>query len=179
MNQYNDHIAIPDEYLALIIYLIRGQKVMLDRDLAELYGVETKNLKRAVRRNIERFPEDFMFELTLKEFEELRCQCGTSSWDSVRYAPMTFTEHGVAMLSSILNSKQAIIVNIQIIRVLVKLREMFQNQQGLLNWKEEIENRITGQDEKITLVFEYLEQFNSQQSSQRRKIGFKRKDEDE
>ena len=80
MNTDNENIAIPDEHMALKIYLIRGQKVMIDADLAELYGVETKNLKRAVRRNIERFPEDFMFELTLKEFENLSCQFGTSSW---------------------------------------------------------------------------------------------------
>jgi len=121
MSADNNHIAIPDEYMALKIYVIRGQKVMLDMDLAELYGVETKNLKRAVRRNIERFPEDFMFELSSNEFENLRCQTGTSRWESTRYAPMAFTEQGIAMLSSVLKSKQAIAVNIQIIRVFIRM----------------------------------------------------------
>ena len=88
---------------------------MLDTDLADLYAVETKQLKRTVRRNISRFPEDFMFELTLAEFEYLRCQIGTSSWDSIRYAPMAFTEHGVVMFASVLNSERAIEINIRII----------------------------------------------------------------
>ncbi len=97
MSANDNHITILDEFMALKIYLIRGQKVMLDMDLAELYGVETKNLKRAVRRNIDRFPEDFMFELSSNEFENLMCQFGTSSWESIRYAPMAFTEYGIAM----------------------------------------------------------------------------------
>ncbi len=178
MNQYNDHIAIPDEYLALKIYLIRGKKVMLDMDLAELYGVETKNLKRAVRRNIERFPEDFMFELTLKEFENVRCQFGTSSWDSIRYAPMAFTEHGIAMLSSVLKSKQAITVNIQIIRVFIRMRKLIKTHKELEHWMEEIEKKVIGQNEKITLLFDYLEQFINQ-TEDRKRIGFRRQDESE
>jgi hypothetical protein len=105
------------------IYVIRGEKVMLDKDLAEMYGVETKQLKRQVKRNIERFPKDFMFTLTAKEFENLRYQIGTSSWGGTRYMPMAFTEQGVAMISSILNSRTAIEVNIRIIRVFTKLRE--------------------------------------------------------
>ena len=105
---------IPIEVITSRIYLIREVKVMLDRDLAELYGVETGHLKRAVRRNIDRFPEDFMFVLSKEEFENLRCQIGTSSWGGIRYSPMAFTEQGVAMLSGVLNSKRAIRVPIVI-----------------------------------------------------------------
>jgi hypothetical protein len=176
MNTSENHITIPGEYLASKIYLIRGQKVMLDMDLAELYGVETKYLKRAVRRNMDRFPEDFMFELSSNEFENLRCQFGTSSWESTRYAPMAFTEQGIAMLSSVLNSQQAIAVNIQIIRVFVRMRELIQTNKKLERRLEELEQRITGHDERITLLFEYLEQFINQTTG-RRRIGFKRKNE--
>src|SRR5690606_42022087 len=114
-------VAIADDVLANKIYEFRGQKVILDSDLAELYGIETKQLKRQVRRNIDRFPEDFMFELSLDEFENLRNHFGTSKWGGTRYTPMVFTEQGVAMLSSVLNSPTAIKVNIQIIRVLTKI----------------------------------------------------------
>jgi hypothetical protein len=176
MNTNNRNIAIPDEYMALKIYLIRGMKVMLDVDLAELYGVQTKVLKQAVRRNIERFPEDFMFELSTEEFTELRSQIVTSSWESTRYAPMAFTEHGIAMLSGVLKSKQAITVNIQIIRVFIRMRELIQEHQELEQWMEKVEKMLTGQDEKIALVFDYLEQF-IQRPSNRKRIGFKRKDE--
>ncbi|MFV8356375.1 ORF6N domain-containing protein [Flavobacterium sp. XS1P32] len=117
-------IMIPDDIISSKIYLIRDQKVMLDKDLSELYAVENKQLKRQVRRNIERFPDDFMFELNQLEFDNLRSQIGTSSWGGTRYMPMAFTEQGVAMLSSVLNSTTAIKVNIQIIRVFTKIRAM-------------------------------------------------------
>ena len=119
-------ISIPDEIIISKIYLIRDQKVMLDRDLAELYGVETKYLKRQVKRNFERFPVDFMFELNEKEFNDWRSQYVTSNSDKMglRYAPFCFTEQGVTMLSCVLNSKTAIEVNIRIIRVFSKMREM-------------------------------------------------------
>lgn len=107
---------ISTELLAEKIHLIRGQRILLDRDLAELYGVETKTLKQAVKRNIKRFPDDFIFELTKAEFENLRSQFVTSSWGGARYRPMAFTEQGVAMLSGILNSDRAINVNIEIMR---------------------------------------------------------------
>jgi hypothetical protein len=106
--------VIPTEAIATKIYLIRGQKVMLDRDLADLYGVETAQLKRAVRRNRERFTNDFMFELSKTELDDLRCQIGTSRWGGTRYSPFAFSEQGVAMLSSVLHSDRAIQVNIQI-----------------------------------------------------------------
>ena len=122
-------IVVAEEAIVSKIYLIRGQKVMIDRDLSELYGVETKQLKRQVRRNIDRFPEDFMFELSDEEFQEWRSQFGTSNEGDkmgLRYAPYVFTEQGVAMLSSVLNSERAIKVNIQIMRVYTKMREMLQ-----------------------------------------------------
>src|SRR5437879_4304037 len=116
---------IPTERIEKAILLIREHKVMLDSDLADLYGVETKTLVRAVKRNVERFPEDFMFQLTQEEFDHLRYQFGTSSvWGGRRYAPYAFTEQGVAMLSSVLRSKRAIEVNVAIMRAFVRLREM-------------------------------------------------------
>src|SRR5665811_240024 len=113
----NNIIAIPEEVIMSKIYLIRGQKVMLDSDLAELYGVETRRLNEQVKRNIDRFPEDFMFQLMEPEFENLKSQIATSSWGGRRKLPFAFTEHGVLMLSSVLNSNLAIKVNIQIMRI--------------------------------------------------------------
>jgi hypothetical protein len=135
------NVTIADEVVMNKIYQIRGYKVMLDMDLAELYRVETKQLKRAVKRNIDRFPEDFMFELNDQEFENLRSQFGASSWGGVRYAPMAFTEQGVAMLSSVLNSKQAIAVNIQIIRVFTKMRQMLMTNKDILLKLEKLERK--------------------------------------
>lgn len=115
--------TLPIEKIASKIYLIRDTKVMLDRDLAELYGVENKVLNQAVKRNIKRFPDDFMFQLTYQEFTHLKSQFVTSSWGGVRKIPNAFTEQGVAMLSGILNSDRAISVNIQIMRTFTKLKE--------------------------------------------------------
>ncbi|MBI3136240.1 MAG: ORF6N domain-containing protein [Bacteroidetes bacterium] len=152
---------------------------MLDRDLAQLYGVETKRLKEQVRRNITRFPEDFMFELSPEETKNLRSQIATSSqnWGGSRYLPMVFTEHGVLMLSSILNSEQAINVNIRIMRLFTKMREILMTHKDLLLELEEIRKRMTVQDERIDLVFDYLTQFitKDETESERRKIGFKSK----
>ena len=169
-------IVIPEEVVMNKIYKIRGKKVMVDSDLATLYQVETKQLKRQVRRNKERFPEDFMFELTITEYKNLRSHIGTSSemnWGGTRYAPMAFTEQGVAMLSSVLNSKIAIDVNIQIIRVFTKMREMLLTQKGLLLEMEEIKKKVSGHDEKIELIFNYLKQFITEKDTPRKKIGFK------
>jgi hypothetical protein len=123
MAKENSEDLIFEQKILNKIYEIRGQKVMLDVDLAEMYQVETKQLKRQVRRNIERFPIEFMFELTELEFENLRCQNNTSSWGGSRYLPFAFTEHGVLMLSSVLNSSIAIQVNISIIKIFTKLKE--------------------------------------------------------
>lgn len=169
---------IPDEVIMDKIYLIRGQKVMLDRDLAELYGVETKQLKRAVRRNISRFPEDFMFELSDAEFANLRSHFGTSSWGGVRYAPIIFTEQGVAMLSSVLNSERAISVNIQIIRIFTRMRKLLSTHKEILQKLELLDKKDIEQDEKIMLIFEYLKQLeksNQEELDQKNRtpIGYK------
>ena len=175
----NDHMLIPEEVIMSKIYVIRGKKVMLDMDLSELYGVETKQLKRAVRRNQKRFPLDFMFELSQGEFENLRCQSGTSSWGGVRYPPMAFTEQGVAMLSSVLNSDRAILVNIQIIRIFTRMREMLLSHRDILEKLSLIEHNIADHDDKILLIFEYLKQLEQdrqqqQEQKERKRIGFKR-----
>ncbi len=171
----NNEIAIPDEIISGKIYLIRGQKVMLDNDLAELYAVETKQLKRQVRRNMERFPEDFMFELNQQELEILRSQFGTSSWGGTRYMPMAFTEQGVAMLSSVLNSPTAIKVSIQIIRVFTKIREMLTDSLSVKLEIEEIKKKLTNHSKNIELVFNYLDELIDKKESiePRRKIGYK------
>lgn len=168
-------IAIPDEIISGKIYLIRGQKVMLDNDLAELYTVETKQLKRQVRRNMERFPEDFMFELTQQEFEILRSQFGTSNWGGTRYMPMAFTEQGVAMLSSVLNSPTAIRVSIQIIRVFTKIREMLTDSLSVKLEIEEIKKKLTNHSKNIELVFNYLDELidKKENTEPRKKIGYK------
>jgi hypothetical protein len=164
---------IPEEAIINKIYLIRGQKVMIDYDLAGLYRVETKQLKRAVKRNIERFPDDFMFELTQKEIQNLRCQIGTSSWGGSRYSPMVFTEQGVAMLSSILSSQQAILVNIQIIRVYTKMRELLLTHQDILLRLEQFEKQVEKNSDEIKLIFETLKQLLKSPQEPRRQIGYK------
>ncbi len=162
------------------IFIIRGQKVMIDEDLSEMYGVETKHLKRQVKRNIERFPKDFMFQLTIKEFENLRCQFGSSSWGGTRYIPFAFTEQGVAMLSSILNSKIAIEVNISIIRVFTKMREYALTNKEILMQLAKLEKEISGNSRDIENIFAVLKELISKQSAPpkpRNKIGFKNYDE--
>jgi len=176
MPENKGQIVIPNAVVMEKIYRIRGKKVMIDRDLAQLYSVENKQLKRAVRRNIERFPEDFMFVPNKEELNNLRSQFGTSSWGGVRYPPMAFTEQGIAMLSSVLNSRQAIMVNIQIIRVFTKMMEMIQTHKDLLLKMEKLEKKVTGQDEKIALIFKYLQKFINIQEKPRKSIGFRRKD---
>ena len=164
-----------------LIYEIQGYKVMLDLDLANLYGVATKRLKEQVRRNIDRFPEDFMFILTNEEFKNLRSQFATSSWGGSRYKHMVFTEQGVAMLSSILNSDRAIMVNVQIIRVFTRLRTMVESHKEILKKLEILERKDSEQDENITLIFEYLKQLEQSKQEemsfkQRKPIGYKMKE---
>jgi len=182
MKVKTESTLIPDDTIINRIYLIRGKKIMLDIYLAELYGVETKQLKRAVRRNIDRFPDDFMFELTQIELQNLRRQIGTSSWGGIRYSPMAFTEQGVAMLSSVLNSKQAIMVNIKIIRVFTKMRELLETHKEILQKLEELQKKDIEQDNKIMLIFEYLKQLEENkikqlEQSNRKRIGFNKKDD--
>jgi len=177
MSKLEDKIMLPEEVIINKIYLIRGQKVMLDRDLAELYGVETKRLKEAVRRNITRFPEDFMFEMTKKEFSNWRTQFATSNYfiKGLRYAPFCFTEQGVTMLSCILNSEIAIDVNIRIIRIFTKMREIYIDNLSLRLDVEEIKKRLENQDKNIELVFSYLDELIEKQENPkpRPRIGFK------
>ncbi len=142
---------------------------MLDRDLAELYGVETALLKRAVRRNRERFPNDFMFELSKSELDDLRCQFGTSRWGGTRYSPFAFTEQGVAMLSSVLNSDGAIQVNIQIMRTFTQLRNMLATHDDL---KRKIEAMEEKYDEQFRIVFEAIQQLLDEDQKPKKKIGY-------
>ena len=144
---------IPSEKIEKRIFLLRGQKVMLDADLAELYGVETGALKRAVKRNRERFPEDFMFQLTFQEVGILRCQIGISSWGGRRFLPYAFTEQGVAMLSSVLKSKRAVQVNIEIMRAFVKLRELLASHKDLALKLAEMEKKY---DSQFKVVFDAI-----------------------
>jgi len=170
-------LMLPDEVVINKIYLIRGQKVMLDEDLAELYQVETKRLKESVRRNNDRFPEDFMFELTKDEFENLRSQIATSKRGGTRYMPMAFTEQGVAMLSSVLNSSTAIKVNIQIIRIFTKMREMLLTNTDILLKLEKLEKDVTENKKDITLIFQALKKLLTTPEEKRRRIGFKTEDD--
>ena len=142
-------------------------------DLAKLYGVETKQLKRAVSRNVTRFPSDFMFVLNKKEVHSLRDQIGTSSWGGVRYAPMAFTEQGVAMLSSVLNSERAIRANIQIIRVFTRMREMLLTHKDVVLKLERLEQKFAGHDGEIKLIFDYLKKLLNPKTEPMRKIGFR------
>jgi hypothetical protein len=142
---------------------------MLDRDLAELYGVETKRLKEQVRRNIERFPEDFMFELTKEELKNLRSQFATSSWGGARYSPMAFSEHGVLMLSTVLKSERAVQVNIQIMRTFTKLREALIDNKDLRRELKEFE-QVT--EERFQIVFETLDKLLQIENKPKKKIGY-------
>lgn len=177
----SNEINIPSEVIINKIYEIRDQKVMLDRDLAKLYGVDTKALKQAVRRNINRFPEDFMFEMNQQEFEAWRSQFVTSKEDKqgLRYAPFCFTEQGVTMLSCILKSERAVEVNIKVIRVFVQLRKMIMTNQDLLLKVDKIERQMDGQGHEIKVLFEYIKRLiegkeESEAQQSRKRIGYKK-----
>jgi hypothetical protein len=173
-----ENLIIPDEIISSKIYLIRNQKVMLDRDLAELYQVETKVLKQSVKRNLNRFPNDFMFEMTKNEFENWRSQFVTSNSDKMglRYAPMVFTEQGVAMLSSILKSDRAIAVNIKIIRIFTKMRELLSDNLSLRIEVEEIKKKMSNHSKNIELVFSYIDELIEKKENKKpiTKIGYKK-----
>ena len=178
MNDKNE-MLIPEEVIMSKIYLIRTHKVMLDNDLAELYEVETRRLNEQVKRNIDRFPKDFMFQLTIEEFENLKSQFATSRWGGRRKLPYAFTEHGVLMLSSILNSDRAIKVNIQIMRIYTRIRQMLLTHTDILLRLEQIEHTLSGHDNNILLIFEYLKQLEQAKQeeltqNQRKRIGFLR-----
>jgi cell division protein FtsL len=157
-----NNIIVPDEIILNQIYFIRGQKVMLDFDLAKLYEVETKQLKRQVRRNIERFPEDFIFELTREEYQSLRSQIGTlKQGEHIKYLPMVFTEQGVAMLSSVLSSTRAIKVNIQIIRIFTRIRKLLMENTELRLEIENIKSKLDNQGKNMEIVFQYLDELSN------------------
>ena len=177
MSNEKEKLLIPDEIISNKIYLIRNQKVMLDRDLAELYQVETRILKQAVKRNLDRFPEDFMFIMSKDELDNWRSQFVTSNSDKMglRYAPMVFTEQGVVMLSSVLRSERAIAVNIKIIRIFTKMRDLLNDNLSLRLEIEDIKKKLTNHDKNIELVFNYLDELLEKKKSnqQRNKIGYK------
>src|SRR4030043_1122413 len=161
---------MPVEIIERKIYLIRTHKVLLDSDLAELYGVEVKQLKRQVRRNIKRFPEDFMYQLQKEEYESLRSHFGTlKRGEHAKYFPYAFTEQGVAMLSSVLNSDRAIEVNIQIMRAFVKMREMLSTHKDLAKRLDELESKY---DEQFKVVFDAIRELMTPPEPKRRRIGF-------
>ena len=172
---------IPIERIESKIYLIRGQKVMLDRDFADLYQVKTFNLNKAVKRNIMRFPSDFMFQLTKEEFSNLmfhfgtsnlKFQSGISSWGGRRYFPYSFTENGIAMLSSVLNSERAVLINIQIMRAFTKLRQILSSHKEIARKIEEIEKKHTKHEIEISTIFQLLKQLMDPPEKPKRKIGF-------
>ena len=164
---------VADEIIINKIYFIRGQKVMLDRDLAEMYNVTTGNLNKAVKRNLKRFPEDFMFQVTTDEFKNLIFQNGTSNWGGTRKMPTAFTEQGVSMLSSVLNSDTAIEVNIRIIRIFAKLREMLLTHKDILLKLEKMEKQMIENSDDIQNIFAALRELLNPPQEPRRAIGFK------
>ena len=169
-------IATPNEIILNKIYLVRNQKIMLDKDLANLFGVETKRLKEQVRRNIDRFPEYFMFELAMEEHNSLRSQIATlKRGRHSKYPPFAFTEHGILMLSSILNSKIAIKMSIQIIDTFVQLRKLANNQEALFEKIKQLESQYTEQFSEIYAVLQQLlENPIEKENPRRTKIGYKK-----
>jgi phage regulator Rha-like protein len=168
------HALIPQEKIVQRIYLIRGRKVMLDRDLAELYGVETKVLNQTVRRNRDRFPEDFMFQLEAQEFENLKSQIVTSSWGGTRKLPLAFTEQGVVMLSSVLRSKQAIQINILIIKAFVRMRELLETNEVLRTKLALIEQQLGSHSKAIREIYKLIQRLLTEPEKPKREIGFQR-----
>jgi hypothetical protein len=167
-------IQIPDEVIISRIYLIRDQKVMIDRDLADLFGVETKRLKEAVRRNLRRFPSDFMFEMNVRELEQWRRDHLQENDDKLglRHAPYCFTEQGVTMLSCVLNSDVAIEMNIRIIRVFTRMRDMIQHHSDILLKLKELEEGVINNNEQIQILFEAIKQLLHKPQAATRPIGF-------
>ncbi|MBO9582991.1 MAG: ORF6N domain-containing protein [Flavobacterium sp.] len=172
----DNHSLLSEETISNKIYFIRGQKVMLDSDLAMLYEIETRVLNQAVKRNITRFPKDFMFELSQTEFENLKSQIVTSSWGGTRKLPSAFTEHGVLMLSSVLKSDKAIQTNIQIMRIFTKVRKMLLDTTEIKVDILQIQKKLENHDKNIELVFSYLDELTEKKENEteRIKIGYKK-----
>lgn len=179
MNENNKNIImLPDEVIMNKIYLIRGKQVMVDKDLAELYETETKVLKQAVRRNVDIFPEHFMFELTEEEFKNLRSQTVTSTWGGQRYLPFVFTEHGILQLANVIRSPRARKMSVRIIEVFIKMHEMLQTHKELFQKLSDLEMKFAEHDNKILVIFEYLKQLEKAKQEEleqknRPRIGYK------
>ncbi len=174
----SENKLVPEEIITSKIYEIRGEKVMISSDLAELYGVETKVLNQQVKRNLTRFPERYMFKLTQEEYKALRSHFVTlKRGQHSKYPPYAFTEHGILMLSSILRSKQAEKVNIVIIDTFVKIRKLLLLDKDVLLKLNEIEEKVANQDEQILTIFNYLKKFIKEESKPRAKIGYKQNDQ--
>jgi hypothetical protein len=167
------HELIIQERITKAIYWIRDQKVMIDSELADMYGVETKRLNEQVKRNLDRFPADFMFQLTKEEWKIMKSQFATTSWGGRRTPPYMFTEQGVAMLSSVLNSPTAIQVNISIMRVFVKMRQWSSNYEGLAKKIEELNATEGEQNEHINNIYQIIEELLKPTLTERKPIGFK------
>ena len=165
--------VFPSKRIEQTILLLRGHKIILDRDLAAMYGVSTRDLNKAVSRNLDRFPDDFMLQLTRSEFNDLKFQFGTSSWGGTRKLPRAFTEQGIAMLSSVLRSKRAIHVNIAIMRAFVKLREFAATHKTLATKLEQLERKVGGHDGQIRSLFDAIRQLMEPPTPKSRRIGFK------
>ena len=168
-------MIIPNEVISNRIYFIRNQKVMLDKDLAELFGVETKRLKEQVKRNITKFPNHFMFQLDENEFEILRSQIATSSWGGSRYLPMAFTEHGILQLANVVKSERATQMSIKIIEIFVSMREYLEDKLNTKLELDEIKKKLINNDKNIELVFSYLDELSDKKENlvERNRIGFK------
>jgi hypothetical protein len=169
---------VPAERIEKAIMVIRGQNVMLDHDLADLFGVTTSRLNEQVKRNLDRFPDDFLFRLTPEEFKNLMSQSATSSskWGGRRKPPLAFTEHGAVMAANVLNSPVAVAASIQVVRVFVRLRELLATHKELARKLEELEKKLGQHDEKFKVVFEAIRQLMAppQQPENKRRIGFAR-----
>jgi hypothetical protein len=168
-------LSIPDEIVMNKIYVVRGQKAMVDSDLAELYGVETRVLNQAVSRNLERFPEDFMFQLNEKEWNNFTEEKNTSNWGGRRKLPNVFTENGVLMLSSVLNSQRAIQVNIKIMRIFTRIRQMLMDNTEIRLAIEKLEKKTENNQKNIELVFQYIDELvvSKDNVEPRKQIGYK------
>ncbi len=164
---------IPVETVENKIYIIRGQKVMLDKNLAKLYKVSTRDLNKAVSRNLERFPDDFMFQLDKEEFKNLKFHFGTSSWGGTRKLPRAFTEQGIAMLSGLLRSKRAVLVNIAIMRAFVRLRRILSTHKNLAQKLKELEQKTEKHDTEIQVVFETIRKLITHEEKPAKRIGFR------
>ena len=172
-NLTKSSLAVSVQFIERRIYLIRGQKVMNDVDLAELYGVTTRALNQQVQRNLKRFPEDFMFQLTQEEAEILRSQIATSTHGGRRFLPYAFTEHGVAMLSSVLNSERAVEVNISIMRAFIRLRQMMESNEELNRKFAAVIRKLSTHDQYFKVVFDELRKLAEQPTTPRKQIGFR------